>query len=633
MYEFSDYGLMLGDRRRLAGYTTALRRFVAPGAVVVEIGAGPGFLSVLACQLGARRVYAIEPNDVIQLAREIASANRCADVMVCLQDLSTRVTLPERADVIVSDLRDVLPLFDHHIPSIVDARDRFLAPGGVLVPQHDTLWGAVVDAPELHARVVGAWDGSDIGVDMQAGRRLAVNSWSKARVRPDQLVVEPRQWATIDYTTVTSPNVAGEMDWLVDRAGWAHGLCLWFEACLAPDVRLSNAPGDPELLYGTAFFPWPKPVHLSIADRVHVRVRADLVGADYVWQWETRITPIGPKEGAQQFRQSTFYGQLLPVLPVEDVAIHRHADAAPAAATVGTGLRAIEPTQLANARSGEYWRSLNPELALEQRSSSTPLEVGRLETSALSNLVDGFRANGYFEMPGALSASTIGAMRSGVDTLRRHGWPAVFAFVYDEFWLAPRSAPIAAFLTAVLGPGYRQIPHVWTHYVEPVPGRRGWPPHSDSPQRSNRITVWLALTDATLDNGCIYVVPRSHISAQIAARLPDASELAMADVDALLHGSRALPTAAGGALGWNFDVVHWGSICTKTGQPRIATSQEFIAASELPATDEQPLFDTGSRLPTLEERLRAIAKAILAYDRFDSQPEYTVLAEHLYRAD
>ena len=69
------------------------------------------------------------------MAKEIAAANNCSDRIEFVQAMSTDVTLPERADVIVSDIGGMLPWFQKHIPAIADARRRFLAPGGVLIPQ------------------------------------------------------------------------------------------------------------------------------------------------------------------------------------------------------------------------------------------------------------------------------------------------------------------------------------------------------------------------------------------------------------------------------------------------------------------------------------------------------------------
>ena len=66
-----------------------------------------------------------------------ARDNGFADRIVVLQQRSTEVTLPERADVIVSDLRGVLPPYATHFADILDARRRLLAPAGRLLPMRD----------------------------------------------------------------------------------------------------------------------------------------------------------------------------------------------------------------------------------------------------------------------------------------------------------------------------------------------------------------------------------------------------------------------------------------------------------------------------------------------------------------
>ena len=108
MYGLGAYGAMIADRVRVEAYAEALRKSVRKGSVVAEIGTGPGIFAVLACQLGATRVYAIEPSEIIQVAREVAAANGCADKIEFFEELSDRVMLPGRADVILSDLRAAL---------------------------------------------------------------------------------------------------------------------------------------------------------------------------------------------------------------------------------------------------------------------------------------------------------------------------------------------------------------------------------------------------------------------------------------------------------------------------------------------------------------------------------------------
>jgi protein arginine N-methyltransferase 1 len=309
MYSLSGYCSMIADRARTDAYARALRQVLRPGCVCLDIGTGIGFFAVLACRLGARKVLAVEPGGAIEVAREVAAANGCADRVVFLQDLSTRVHLEERADVIVSDLRGVLPLWGHHLPSLADAGCRLLAPGGTLIPRRDTLWAAPVEAPEQYAHAVPLDEQPVHGVTLEAVRSRVVNSWSKARLKPEHLLAAPRQWASLDYANLEGANVRGEASWTVERPGTGHGLLLWFDATLVEGVGFSNAPGQPELIYGQAFFPWARPVPLAGGNLVEAGLRADLIGPDYVWRWDTRVVD-GEGRVQADFKQSTFSGAL-----------------------------------------------------------------------------------------------------------------------------------------------------------------------------------------------------------------------------------------------------------------------------------------------------------------------------------
>jgi protein arginine N-methyltransferase 1 len=292
MYSLDAYGSMIADRVRVGTYAQALRKTVREGSVVVEIGTGPGIFAVLACQLGASCVYAIEPSEIIQVAREVATANGCADKIVFYEGLSDQVTLPTRADVIFSDLRGVLPFFGRHIPSIVDARRRFLSPEGVLIPRKDTLWAAIVETPKDYGKLVGAWECNVLGQDLGPARKLIVNDTQKIRVDPDQLMTIPQLWATLEYDSIENPDVQGNLSWRVERTGTGHGILVWFDAELVEGIGFSNAPSAPETVYGSLFLPWTSPVSLLPGQTVSVDLEAKLLSSDYLWRWTTRIEPL-----------------------------------------------------------------------------------------------------------------------------------------------------------------------------------------------------------------------------------------------------------------------------------------------------------------------------------------------------
>src|SRR5258706_521891 len=201
-YSLSGYGNMIADDARTDAYARAIREAVRPGAVVVDIGTGTGLFALLACRAGARRVYAIEHGEVMEVARKIAADNGCRDSIEFIQARSTDVELPERADVVVADVRGVLPLFRSNVVAMADARRRFLKPGGVLIPGHDSVWLACVDAPDLHRSVTTPWLDNRFGLDMKAARDLTANQWRRAVVSGGQLMSKPQRCGEIDYATI-----------------------------------------------------------------------------------------------------------------------------------------------------------------------------------------------------------------------------------------------------------------------------------------------------------------------------------------------------------------------------------------------------------------------------------------------
>jgi len=307
MYSVHFYGQMLADATRMEAYAAALRRVVTPDSVVMDLGCGPGVFALLACKLGARRVYAVEPENIVGLAREVAAANGLSDRIEFFEKLSTEIELPERATVIISDLRGVLPWFEQHVPSIIDARERLLAPGGVLIPHRDVLWAAVVEVPERYEEIVGPWRNT-YDLDLSAGTRLVTNTWRKSRIKPEQLLTSPINWTTLDYYKVSSRDIHAEVSWRAARSGTAYGLAVWFDSELADGIQISNHPAAPEMIYGIGFFPFSQPVEMIEGERLAVRLDADFVNDGYVWRWDTEFFAADTQRVKASFKQSTFFG-------------------------------------------------------------------------------------------------------------------------------------------------------------------------------------------------------------------------------------------------------------------------------------------------------------------------------------
>ncbi len=305
MYSAHDHGTMIADPIRVGAYRRALEKAVKPGNVVVDIGSGSGLFAILAVQFGARKVYAIECEEVIDVARQIAKDNGCQDHIQFIRDLSTNIDLPEKANVIVSDIHGGLPFFGRSLETIQDARRRFLAPGGSMIPLRESVWTAAVTLPRDEYDPVAVWTDGRWGVNLSSGRRFGTEFPFPAKVEPEHFVTEPACITSLDHMLLDSPSAGGRITLQAVRDAEGSGYSLWFEADLAEGISISAAPGLPKTVYPNMFAPWSHPVALSVGDTIDAELCFNFVHDDYIWIWNTCISSHQQRRKAA-FRQSSF---------------------------------------------------------------------------------------------------------------------------------------------------------------------------------------------------------------------------------------------------------------------------------------------------------------------------------------
>jgi SAM-dependent methyltransferase len=147
--ELAIHRWMLRDSVRNEAFDRALRKVVKPGDVVLDVGAGTGFLSILAAAAGARRVYAVEQTSIATEARQMVERNGYRDTIEVIEMPIEDATLPEKVDVIVSEWMGGFGVDENILSSLVIARDRWLKPGGTIVPGRITALLAPAAIPDF----------------------------------------------------------------------------------------------------------------------------------------------------------------------------------------------------------------------------------------------------------------------------------------------------------------------------------------------------------------------------------------------------------------------------------------------------------------------------------------------------
>jgi len=264
---FELHHLLLSDATRLQAVRRALRETVRPGSVVVDLGAGTGILGFLALREGAGRVYAIERHPIVRLARAIAAENGYGDRVRFVEGDSRRVRLPERADVIVSDLVGPLGIDPDMAESLADAR-RFLKKRGRFVPERSEVWIAPVRAAALHRRHVQAGKGH--GVRLDAVHALAANRLGCFPGVPRSLAAPLKRGFAFDFGHGSPAFPRRARATFRVRGGLVHGIAVVVRVRLSRSVRLDST-------FGAHWKPVFLPVRHPIATRAGERLEAEVV--------------------------------------------------------------------------------------------------------------------------------------------------------------------------------------------------------------------------------------------------------------------------------------------------------------------------------------------------------------------
>ena len=129
------------------------------------------------------------------------------------------------------------------IEYMTDARERFLKPGGRLIPQRLGLEVAAVEINDLRAQVE-FWSSAPAGFEFGSVRKWAVNNSYAAKFQRSQLLGDPLSGKTIDLMSASNGafNFVGSIP--VRRTGTFEGIAGWFSAELSPAATMSNSPLD-----------------------------------------------------------------------------------------------------------------------------------------------------------------------------------------------------------------------------------------------------------------------------------------------------------------------------------------------------------------------------------------------------
>lgn len=279
----AEHEEMLSDSVRVDAYHRAIRRNVGPGDVVLDLGTGTGLLAFLASRAGARKVYAVEHSDFIEVAREIARVNDFTNIEF-VQANSREYTSPEPVDVVLHEQMGDELFNENMLQNVLDLRDRVLRPGGRILPARFRLFVEPVVMQEA-MRVRRFWNiALPQGIDLAPMERsLVAARFDTGRneqlwVRPGSVaatVGAPEPLLEVDLHTLSSVDDL-PVDHVVERTAATDavvdGACVWFEAVFDDETTLTTSPLATNTSWGNRMFRLDREIAAGEVLRLHVHL-------------------------------------------------------------------------------------------------------------------------------------------------------------------------------------------------------------------------------------------------------------------------------------------------------------------------------------------------------------------------
>jgi precorrin-6B methylase 2 len=268
---------LIADQVRNEAIFASLKAVIVPGkSVVADIGAGTGLLGLMASKLGAKEVFLFETAEVAGVAAAVLKANKAkrCHIIPCH---STEFQDKLAVDIIVSETLGNYALEENIIATLADARQRFLKPGGKVIPDAIIQYVAPVVTPRIDTEL-RAWERVGHGLDLSVAQTMSLNNAYVRALLPADILDGCRSamvWDEIDLTSETRSKRRGDAEWRLPRPAKIYGFATWWKVELVPGIGFSTGPLSPRTHWEQLYFPLLEPIEAAASDLISIDLRSN----------------------------------------------------------------------------------------------------------------------------------------------------------------------------------------------------------------------------------------------------------------------------------------------------------------------------------------------------------------------
>ncbi len=231
---------MLGDSVRNKLLAGVIEKVVNTDTNFLDIGAGSGVWAILAAKLGAKRVVAVEVEEcLIPIIYKHAQENGVADRIEIIHGRSDNVKIRGKFDVIVSELFGGDAFGPATVTMFKDIRDRFLAPGGTLIPQKLSLFAVPVRVEKNTSFETTLPIKSDFIASLAKNYTQNISLAERNRIKT---LSEPQKLVEIEFVTVEEPPSLTNMTatWELKDLSNANAIATFHASTFTDDITMNS---------------------------------------------------------------------------------------------------------------------------------------------------------------------------------------------------------------------------------------------------------------------------------------------------------------------------------------------------------------------------------------------------------
>ncbi|KAI8884698.1 S-adenosyl-L-methionine-dependent methyltransferase [Backusella circina FSU 941] len=262
-YYFNSYAQndihqeMLKDRARTEAYRDFIyeNKDIFKGKVVLDVGCGTGILSMFAAKAGAAQVFSVDNSNIIEKAKLNIKENGLDHIITCVRGKVEEIELPvKQVDIIVSEWMGYFLLFEAMLDSVLVARDRWMAPNGIMAPSQTRILLAALDDEDLKDDRVHFWN--DVyGFKMSAMKQTLENEAVVDFFKGESVISDIVTIKDLPLQTITSKQLdfVNRFELTITKEGTVNGFGGWFDTWFTRDGHAIPKTQKTEKVEGETF--------------------------------------------------------------------------------------------------------------------------------------------------------------------------------------------------------------------------------------------------------------------------------------------------------------------------------------------------------------------------------------------